>query len=164
MSFYSDQAKQFQQIAAGIETRLANDGSTLDAATYASLEKQRDALLDKVDAMLTDDIQVALAVLKVDQQRMAQCTTNLNAAVKALKKFDQIAAIVSAAVCLATAIASADPGAIAAALVGAEKAVAGAAGKSNLVEMPQSAAASEADSSGTVLSIAASEDPKDPAS
>ena len=112
MSFYSDQATQFQQMAASIQTRLTNEGSNLDATTYASLEDQRDALLDNVNAMVTADIQATLAQLKLDQPRLAQCTASLNAAVKTLQKFDQIAAVVAAAVTLATAIASADPGAI----------------------------------------------------
>jgi hypothetical protein len=157
MSFFSDQAKQFQQMAANIETRLTNAGSTLDDATYADLEKQRDALLDKVDAMITADIQATLDQLKVDQPRLAQCTASLNNAVNTLKKFDQIVAIVAAAVTLATAIVSASPGAIASAVVGAEKAVTAALPKTNVVTMPTTKDTTGS-SSGDVLAIAASED------
>jgi hypothetical protein len=165
MSFYSDQATQFQQIAASIQTRLTNEGSTLDATTYTSLEDQRDALLDNVNAMVTADIQATLAQLKLDQPRLAQCTASLNAAVKTLQKFDQIAAVVAAAVTLATAIASADPGAIASAVVGAEKAVTGMLAKPNVVTMPQPAAAPGTGSlTGTVLAIAASDDSAEPGS
>jgi hypothetical protein len=126
MSFYSDQAKQFEQMAGEIETRLTNEGSTLDDTTYANLEQQRDTLQDKADVMITADVQAALGQLKIDQTALAKCTADLVHAVKAVKRFDQIAAIVSAAVTLATALASADLGGIASGIAGAEKAVAAA--------------------------------------
>jgi hypothetical protein len=146
MSFYSDQATQFQQMAASIQTRLTNEGSTMDATTYSSLEDQRDALLDNVNTMVIADIQATLAQLKLDQPRLAQCTASLNDAVKTLKKFDQIAAVMGAAATLATAIASANPGAIASAVEGAEKAVASAVAKPQVVAMPQTAVATSDDS------------------
>jgi hypothetical protein len=124
MSFYSDQAKQFEQMASDIETRLINESKTLDEATYASLEAQRDELLAKADDMTAADIKGTLAGMKVDQTRLAKATQDLADAVKKIKRFDQITAIVSAAVGLATAIASGDAGAVFSALEGAEKAVA----------------------------------------
>jgi hypothetical protein len=127
MSFYSEQASRFQQMAADIQTRLTNEGSTLDETSYNSLEGQRDTLLDKVNAMVTAEVQAALGQLKLDEPRLAKCTANLVDAVKTVKKFDQVAAVVSAAVTLATAIASADPGAIASAIESVQKAVTGAA-------------------------------------
>jgi hypothetical protein len=124
MSFYSDQAGHFEDLAADIQTRLTNQGATLDDAGYANLEAQRDALLDKATQMILADVQATLAQLKVDQPRLAQCTKSLVQAAKNVKAFDQYAAIISAAVALATAIASADLGGIASGIVGAEQAIA----------------------------------------
>jgi len=129
MSFYSDQATQFEQTAQTIQDRLSNEGSTLDDATYSSLEAQRDALLDKVNTLALADIQAQLAQLKIDQTELAKCTKDLNDAVKNVKRLDQVLAIVSAAVTLATALASADPGKILDAIGSVEKAVAGAVAK-----------------------------------
>jgi hypothetical protein len=125
MSFYYDQAQQFLEAAEALQTRLTNEGSTLDNAAYTSLGKQRDALLDQANAMIAADLKGTLAQLKLDQPRLAKCTASLNAAVKTLKRFDRVAAIVTAAVSLATAIACADPAAIVAAIAGAEKAITG---------------------------------------
>ena len=124
MSFYSDQAQQYEQMASDIETRLINEGKTLDDATYASLEAKRDELLHKVDEMIAADIKGTLAGMNVDQTRLAKSTQELADAVKKIKRFDQITAIVSAAVGLATAIVSGDAGAVFDALECAEKAVA----------------------------------------
>ena len=124
MSFYSDQASQFEDLAADIQTRLTNQGATLDDAAYANLEAQRDALLDKASQMILADVQATLTQLKVDQPRLAQCTTSLVNAAKNIKTFDKYAAIISAAVTLATEIASANLGGIASAIVGAEQAIA----------------------------------------
>jgi hypothetical protein len=126
MSFYSDQAAQFGKMAEEIQTWLIQKGSTLDDASYAYLEKQRDILLDQTNAMVLDDIQAVLDQLKLDQPRLEQCTTTLNNAVKTVKKFDQVVAIVAASVALAAAIISVNPAAIASAVVDAEKAVTGA--------------------------------------
>jgi hypothetical protein len=154
MSFYSDQAAQFLQMAQDIQTRLTNEGAAMDGITYTSLEEQRDTLQDKADAMITADIQATLAQLKVDQPRLAACTASLVDAVKTVKKFDQIVAIVSSAVVLATAIASANLGGIASAVVGAEQAVAAALPKAQVIAMP-------AAESGNGLAIAASGDSSD---
>jgi hypothetical protein len=129
MSFYSDQAAQFEQTAQTIQDRLSNEGATLDDATYGSLEAQRDALLDKANTMILADVQAQLAQLKIDQTRLAKCTKDLNDAVKNVKRLDQVLAIVSAAVTLATALASADPGKILDAIGSGEKAVAAAFAK-----------------------------------
>jgi hypothetical protein len=150
MSFYSDQANQFLQLKAAIQTRLTNEGNTLDQRTYSSLAAKRDALGIQADLMITADIQATLAQLKLDQPRMAACTTNLNNAVKAIKKFDQTLAIVSAALTLATAISSANLGAIGEAVVGAEQAVAAA--------LPKSAVPATAAGLGQGLAIAAESD------
>jgi hypothetical protein len=150
MSFFSDQAAQFQKMAAAIQTRLTNEGSTLDATSYESLEAKRDTLLDQADAMIAADVQASLSQLKLDQPRLAACTTNLLDSVKTVKRLDQVLAIVAAGVTLATAIASANPMAIAGALEGAEKAVASAIAKPKVTEMP-------GDSSDG-LAIAASDD------
>jgi hypothetical protein len=155
MSFYSDQAAQFEQMASDIETRLTDEGSTLDDATYTSLEWQEETLQDNADTMIADDIQTTLAQLKVDEPRLAKCTASLVDAVKTVKTFDQVAALVSAAVTLAMAIASADPGAIANAVEGAEKAVVSALAK------PKTAVAT---GTGTGLPIAASGDSTKPRS
>ncbi len=130
MSFYSDQAAQFGKMAEEIQTWLSQGGSTLDDVSYAYLEKQRDILLDQTNAMVLDDIQAALEQLKLDQPRLEQCTKTLNDAVKTLKNFDQIAAIVASAVALSTAIISVNPVAIASAVLDAEKAVTSAMTKS----------------------------------
>lgn len=124
MSFYSDQAGQFEDLAADIQTRLTNQGATLDDAAYANLEAQRDTLLDKASQMILADVQATLTQLKVDQPRLAQCTTSLVNAAKNIKTFDKYAAIIGAAVTLAKAIASADLGGITSGIVGAEQAVA----------------------------------------
>jgi hypothetical protein len=124
MSFYSDQAQQYEQMASDIQTRLNNEGKTLDDATYTGLETQRQDLEDKADDMIAADMKGTLAGMKVDQTRLAKSTQDLADAVKKIKKFDQIAAIVSAAIGLATAIASGDAGAVFDALECAEKAVA----------------------------------------
>lgn len=129
MSFYSDQAAQFEQTAQTIEDRLSNEGATMDDATYSGLEAQKDTLLDKANTMILADVQAQLAQLKIDQTQLAKCTKDLNDAVKNVKRFDQVLAIVSAAVTLATALASADPGKIFSAVEGAEKAVAAAVAK-----------------------------------
>jgi hypothetical protein len=150
MSFFSDQAAQFQKMAAAIQTRLTNEGSTLDSTSYEGLEAKRDALLDQSDAMIAADVQASLAQLKLDQPRLAACTANLVNAVKTVKRLDQVLAIVAASVTLATAIACADPMAIAGAVEGAEKAVANAVAKPKIAEMP-------GDSSDG-LAIAASDD------
>ena len=129
MSFYSDQAGQFDQMAADIQTRLTNQGASMDDATYSSLAEQRDALLDKANAMVIADLQATLEQLEIDQPQLAQCTASLVDAMKKVKAFDKYAALVAAAVTLATAIASADPGAVASAVAGAVKAVASAVAK-----------------------------------
>jgi hypothetical protein len=153
MSFYSDRAANFSQMAKDIETRLANEGATMDPATYKKLGAQEEDLNDQANAMIVADIKGTLAGLNVDQPRLAKCTDTLNAAVKTLKRFDQVAAVVAAAITLATACASGDPGAIASAVVGAEKAVAAATAKTPVVAMPAPAAG---------LAIAASDDPTKP--
>jgi hypothetical protein len=160
MSYYSDQASQFKQMASDLESRLTNEGSTLDDATYTGLAAKRDALLDQSAAMIAADLKGVLDQLKVDQTRLAQCTATLNVAVKTLKDFDQIAAIVAAAVTLATAIASANPSAILSAVAGAEKAVVAALPKPEKPSKPSTAACL----AGDLLAIAASQDPDDPAS
>jgi hypothetical protein len=129
MSFYSDQADQFLQMKAAIQTRLTNEGKSLDQQTYANLGAKRDELADQADAMIADDVLATLAKLKLDQPRIANCTASLNKAVKNIKRLDQVLAIAAAGVTLAAAIASADPIAIGQALVGAEKAVATAVAK-----------------------------------
>lgn len=129
MSFYSDQAKQFLQIKAAIQTRLTGEGNTLDQQTYDDLAAQCDALGNQADAMIADDVQASLVQLNLDQSKIAASTAALLDAVKKIQRFDQILAIAAAGVTLATAIASANPMAIGQALVGAEKAVAAAAAK-----------------------------------
>jgi hypothetical protein len=159
MSFYSDQAAEFQQMAQGIQTRLTNEGRTMDDAAYSLLEKQRDMLLDQTNAMIDADIKGTLAQLKADEPRIKACTASLVQAVKNVKTFDQFAAIVGAGVELAVAIVSANPGSIAAAVLGAEKAVADAISKPK--EMPArkaGTAAKAGEDSG--LAIAASEEPE----
>jgi hypothetical protein len=162
MSFFSDQAKQFQQTAANLQDRLSIDGGGLDGATYTSLEDQRDALQDQAEAMIAADLKGTLAQLTVDQTRLAQCTKSLSDAVKEVKRFDQIAGLLSAAVVLATAVAKADPGAVFSALAGAEKAVAAVIPKPQPAKS-QSASASGA-MSGTLLAVAASDDSAEPES
>jgi hypothetical protein len=160
MSFYSDQAKQFQQTAANLQDRLTNDGAALDQATYDSLQDQRDALQDQAEAMIAADLKGTLAQLTVDQPRLAKCTASLTDAVKAVKRFDQIAALVSAAVVLTTAICSADPGAVFSALVGAEQAVAAVVPKAQPAKTQSSGGAMP----GTLLAVAASDDSPEPES
>lgn len=146
MSFYSDQAGQFEQMAADIQARLTNQGASMDDATYSSLAEQRDALLDKANAMVIADLQATLEQLEIDQTQLAQCTATLVDAMKKVKAFDKYAALVAAAVTLATAIASADPGAIASAIAGAVKAVASAVAKP---ESPATGATGSATGSAT---------------
>jgi hypothetical protein len=122
MSFYSDQAQHFLNMAQDIQDRLDNE--SLDTATYDSLEKQRDGLQDQANAMITTDVQAALAQLKIDKVRLAKGTADLEAAEKKAQKIEHLMAIVSAGLTLATAIASANPESILSALQGAEKAVA----------------------------------------
>ena len=101
MSFYSDQAAEFQQMAQGIQTRLTNDGASMNDAAYSLLEKQRDMLLDQANVMIDADIKGTMAQLKADEPRLKACTTSLLHAVKNVKTFDQFAAIVGAGVELA---------------------------------------------------------------
>ena len=157
MSFYSDQAKQFQQTAASLQDRLSNDGKTLDQAAYDSLQDQRDALIEQSEAMTTADLKGTLAQLKVDEPRLAQCSQSLTDAVKAVKRFDQVAALVAAAITLATAVAKADPGAVFSALVGAEQAVSAVVPKPHPADKPQQAP-------GMLLAVAASDDSEEPKS
>jgi hypothetical protein len=157
MSFYSDQAAQFEQTAGDLQTRLDNEGATMDDATYKGLEAKANALEKQANVMIAKDIQATLDQLKLDEARLTQCTNTLQAAVKTLKKFDQLAAVVAAAITFATALASGDPGAIATAVVGAEKAVAAAAAKTPVVPIAAPGAAA-----GPGLAIAASDDPAKP--
>jgi hypothetical protein len=157
MSFYSDQAAQFEQMAGDLQTRLDNEGATMDDTTYKGLEAKANALEKQANAMIAKDIQATLDQLKLDEARLTQCTNTLQAAVKALKRFDQLAAVVAAAITFATALASGDPGAIATAVVGAEKAVAAATAKTPVVPIAPAAAP------GAGLAIAASDDPAKPA-
>jgi hypothetical protein len=155
MSFYSDQANQFIQLAQNIQTRITNAGSSMDDATRSSLDDQRDGLLEQANKMILADIQAALGQLNLDQPRLAACTANLNNAVKTVQTFNQIVAIGEAGLNLVTACVSANPGAIITALSGAEKAVASALGKSNVVTMPPPTDANDADA-GTITTLAAS--------
>jgi hypothetical protein len=124
VSYFNDQAQKFLQMASDLEERLSNEGSTLNAGTYASLDQQREDLQDRADDMVAADMKGTLAGLKVNEARVSQCTTDLQNAVKTVQRFDKIAAIVAASLTLAKAIVSADPGQIFDALEGAEKAVA----------------------------------------
>lgn len=158
MSFYSDQANQFIQLAQNIQTRITNAGSSMDGDTRSILDDQRDGLLEQANKMILADIQAALGKLKLDQPRLAACTAKLNNAVKTVQTFDKIVAIGEAGLSLVTACVSANPDAIIAALTKAEKAVNSALGKSKVVTMPSPADAQGADA-GTITTLAASTDP-----
>jgi hypothetical protein len=123
MSFYSDQAGKFLQMASDIESRLEKEGNTLDDATYDQLDEQRESLQDQADAMIAADVQAALEKLAIDRVELAQCTDDLENAVKTIARLDQILSVVAAATELAVAIASANPGDIVSALKDAEAVV-----------------------------------------
>lgn len=164
MSFFSDQAAQFQQLADNIQTRITNAGSTTDDDTRSTLEDQRDGLLKQVNTMVLADIQATLAQLHLDRPRLSNCTVSLNKAVQTLKTINQIVAIGAAGLTLATAIASANPGAIFSALGDAEKALADALAKPSVLTMPSPGGASPAGPpSGTISALAASEESEEPA-
>jgi hypothetical protein len=120
MSFYSDQAAQFEATAEAIQTRLENDGAAMDLATYNTLKSQHDTLLDQANDMTLDDIQVTLAAMTVDQAQLATATKSLTTAVANVQRLDQIVAIASSAVSLAAAILSANPVTILTAITGAQ--------------------------------------------
>ena len=126
MSYFYDQAQKFLQMASDLEERLVNEGSSLDPATYASLDRRREDLQDQADDMVDADLKGTLSGLKIDEARLSQCTTDLQNAIKTVQRFDKIAAIAAAGVTLAMAVVSADPGKIFDALAGAEKALADA--------------------------------------
>lgn len=162
MSFFSDLAETFAQLAQNLQTRLTNAGPSLDDATRSALEDQRDGLIDQSNQMIVQDVQTALSQLNLDQARLAACTTSLNNAVKNLQTFDKIVAIGEAGLNLAAACVSANPDAIIAALAGAEKAVSDALGKSKVVTMPSAASPPKGSAAGTVTSLAASSGSDDP--
>jgi hypothetical protein len=157
MSFYSDQAAQFQQLASNIQTRIEKAGSTMDEGTRTKLGKQQDGLLDEADAMIAADVQATLEGLKLDQPRLAACTANLNGAVQTVKKFNSIVAIGEAGLTLVTACVSGNPVSIITAMTGAEKTVADAL-KSSSATLPAGAGLQIGD---TISEIAASLDSGD---
>jgi len=123
MSYYSDQAAQFQQMAQAIQDRLTNANPSPDNDTYNTLCQQRDGLLNQATAMITADIQGTLNQLKLDQGSLTQCTTDLKHALAVSTTWTQIINIAGAGLSLVTACASGNPGAALTALVAAEKAV-----------------------------------------
>jgi len=157
MSFFSDQANQFQQMAQAIQTRLTNDGAQMSDTEFGLFEKQRDQLLDKATAMVDADIQATLDQLNLDKAKLAACTADLLQAVKNARTVEKLAAIVGASVTMATAIASANPTSIITASFGAEKAIADALSKPKEMPVTKPAAAGKAAVDGG-LAIAASED------
>ncbi len=162
MSFFSDQAAQFQQLADNIQSQIDNANPPLDAATRSTLEDRQSDLEAQQSDMVAADIKGTLGKLSIDQTRLATCTLNLNKAVQTVKDINQVVAIVTAGVTLATAIVSANPGAIVTALAGAEKAVSDALGKSKVVTMPSAASPPKGSAAGTVTSLAASSGSDDP--
>jgi hypothetical protein len=163
MSFYSDQAAQFQKMAQNIQNRIDTANPKMDKTTRSTLEDQQDDLVNQAEAMIAADIKGTLAGLNADQPRLAECTKNLNNAVQTVKRFDQIVAIGAAGLSLATAIASADPMAILSAAAGAEKAVADALAKPAVANMPSSSdAPGETPQAGTITTLAASGDSEEP--
>jgi hypothetical protein len=161
MSFYSDQAAQFQKLAANIETRKKGAGSAMDDGTRTRLSHQQDVLQDQADAMIADDVQATLAGLALDQTRIAACTASLNRAMQTVKTFNSMVAIGEAGLTLVTACVSGNPESIFTALAGAEKAVSDAL-KSNVTAMPQPAGGAKAGTfAETIESLAASGDPGD---
>jgi hypothetical protein len=164
MSFFSDQAKQFQELATSIQARISSAGSAMDDTTRSNLEDRRDGLLDQANKMVLSDVQATLEQLKIDQPRLAACTASLNKAVKNVKTFGQVVAIGTAAFSLATAIASANPGAIVKALGDTEKAVTDALGKPDpLAKSAAANASSHGSDAGTLSALAASQDDPDAA-
>jgi hypothetical protein len=158
MSFYSDQAAQFQQLASNIQTRIDKAGATMDQGTRTTLGTQQDALLDQADAMIAADVQVALEGLNLDQPRLAACTASLNGAAQVVKRFNSIVAIGEAGLTLVTACVSGNPASIVSAIAGAEKAVSDAL-KSNAAATPTPGAGSQ--TGGDIAEIPASGDSAD---
>jgi hypothetical protein len=154
MSFYSDQAAQFQQLASNIQVRIDKAGSTMDEGTRTALGKQQDGLLDQADAMIAADVLATLEGLNLDQPRLAACTASLNGAVRIVKIFNSIVAIGEAGLTLVTACVSGNPVSIITAMAGAEKAVADAL-KSDATPKPPSGAGSQ---TGSGLSDIAAQD------
>lgn len=157
MSFYSDQAGQFIQLAQNIQTRIDNAGLSMDSDTRSTLDDQRDGLLEKANKMILADIQAALDQMNLDQPRLAGCTQNLNNAMKTVQTFNQIVAIGEAGLNLVTACVTGNPAGIITALECAEKAVAAAIVKPNVTSMPSPPAAPAAKSvASTLTTLAAS--------
>jgi len=160
MSFFSDQAAQFQQLANNIQTRIDTATPPLDATTRSSLEDQQSVLIEKAEAMITADIQATLNKLTIDRAGLAQCTANLNQAEKTAQTIGQVVDIATAGVALATAIASGSPGSILSALAGAQKAISAVLPKPSVATMPAPAATAPAQ--GNISTLAASADPSAP--
>jgi len=158
MSFYSDQAAQFQQLASNIQTRIDDAGSAMDQGTRTTLGNQEDALVDQADAMIAADVQATLDGLSLDRPRLNACTASLNAAVKTVKTFNSIVAIGEAGLTLVTACVSGNPDSIVTAIEGAETAVKDAL-KSNVAAMPPPDSGSQ--DGDTISQIAASQDSAD---
>ncbi len=158
MPFYSDQAKQFLQLAQNTQTRIDKAGTSMNDNTRSALEDKRDGLIEQANQMLLDDIQATLSGLSLDQPRLAACTQNLNNAVKVVQDFNRIVAIAQAGLDLVTACVSGNPLAIVTAIACAEKAIA-AAQPSNVAVMPSAITGLTADASGIISTIAASGTP-----
>jgi hypothetical protein len=161
MSFYSDQADQFETLEENIQARIDKAGPSMDQPTHQALDKQQDDLLHQAKAMYADDVQATLEGLDVDRTRLANCTDALNRAVKTVQTFNSIVCIAEAGLNLATACVSGNPEGILSALVGAEKAIADAL-PSNVIAMPAGIANSPlGEISDTVPALAASGDDQD---
>ena len=162
-SFYSLQAAKFKKDADDIERRLENEGSTLDPDTYNSLIASQHGLLNQAAEMVVNDLKGTLDGLKtVDRPRVDKSTDYLNDAINKVKEFNKAVAIADAALNLAIAINSAQPGAVLDALQQAETAVKETPGKSNVVRMQPLKVTDTADKGLTIAAAARSDKPRKP--
>lgn len=109
MSFYSDQAQEFTQMASDLQTRLESEGASMSLADYNSLDARCEDLQEKAESMNATDLQQTLEGLQIDTGKLKDTTDRLGAAVKTIQETDKLIAIATSAVTLAAAIVTADP-------------------------------------------------------
>jgi hypothetical protein len=123
MSYYSDLAEQYQGMAADIEDHLSDSSVVFSTPDYTTLKTRRDGLLNKATEIIAADIQQTLDNLQVDKTTLQSTTGQLKAAIKTIQKADKLIALASAALTLATGIATANPGTVASGIEAATKAL-----------------------------------------
>jgi hypothetical protein len=121
MSFCSDQAARYGQMADDIQHRLETEGSSINDADFGALQQQGEELTELSEDSNLDDLQQTLDGMAIDQTKLAECTERLQAAIKKVARIDMAIGLASAALGLGTAIASGNLSGIASALEQAEK-------------------------------------------